>query len=162
MLTAAHSEINAQINLIGPRPKQAHTVFQTSFRTFNAPLSVSVTHDDNTPPSQFHLTATNNIGKSYVSLDNKYQGTFDLQTKLAGADFDAVNPQDAIADPSGNRGKRNYEFDLSSAARKFGWVGWGRRVDCPRQGHVAIASTHSPVILHLAGAGAADDDDDDL
>jgi len=156
--------VNAQIHLIGPRPlnQHAHTVFQSSIKTFNAPLSVSVTHDENTPPSEFYLNAVNSLSKAYVSLDNKFQGTFDLSTKLAPADLAEVDPQDAIADPSGGNGRRNYQLDISSTSRKFGWVGWGAKPDSMKnQGHVAVSSTHNPVILHLAGAGTIEDDDDD-
>ncbi|KAF7964841.1 hypothetical protein HWV62_2510 [Athelia sp. TMB] len=151
--------IDTKIHLVGPRPPNQRTIFQTSVKTFNAPLSVSVTHDANTPPSEFHLSAVNSVGRAYVTLDNKFQGTFDLSTKLASADINEVDPQSLIADPSGGKGKRNYQLDFSTNSRKFGWVGWGNQPKSMKhQGHVAVSSTHNPVILHLEGTGSIDAD----
>lgn len=150
------SKIDAQILLHAPRPlnKHAHTIFQTSMRTFNAPLNVSVKHDDDTPPANFYLSAQDNVGEVHVSLDNKFAGTFDLETKLASVYVKQTEINNILADPSGNGGNRGYDYDLYSAQRKFGWVGWGKRPD-PRvsQGGVVLATTHSPVVLQLAGAG---------
>jgi hypothetical protein len=125
-------------------------------KTFNAQLKASVTHDESTPPSEFHLHATNYLAETYITLDPKYVGTFDLQTKLATASV-KEGDENAVVDPSGGGGKRGYQFDLLSSTRIFGWVGWGSRpgptTKQTHQGYVEIVSSHSSVSLQLEGAG---------
>jgi len=157
-LDTGNGNINTQIHLLAPRPlHEHHTVFFTSIKTFNASLKVSVTHDNSTPPSEFHLRAQNNLAESQISVDQKYQGTFDLQTKLASA---SVQPQNVthLVDPLGENRQRHYQYDYMSATRIFGWVGWGQRPAATHyhQGHVELASSHSPVVLQLDGAGTHD------
>jgi len=156
-LDTGNGVIDAKIHLNAPRPLHRHTTFLTSMRTFNAQLNVSVTHTESTPPSEFHLRASNYLANTYITLDPKYQGTFDLQTKLAKASVKENNGTNLVADPSGHGGKRSYQLDHWSSTRIFGWVGWGSRPGPitfeNRQGHVEAVSSHSPVSLQLDGAG---------
>lgn len=149
-----NSAIDAKINLDAPRPvyKKHHSTFQTSIKTFGAPLNVSVSYDKSTPTSELHLRAQNNLAESHVSLDPKYEGTFDLQTKLSSAVVTRQDKKVLVTDPSGQNRQRHLEYDHTSSTRMFGWVGWGQRPRTTRktqQGHVEIASSHSPVYLEL-------------
>jgi len=86
-----------------------------------------------------------------------YEGTFDLQTKLAKASVKEGDEKKTVADPLGERRKRVYQFDHLSSARILGWVGWGPRpgptTKQNHQGHVEIVSSHNPVSLYLDGPG---------
>jgi hypothetical protein len=151
-----YSEIEADIHLHGPRPLHHYTTFLVSMKTFNAELKASINHDESTPPSQFHLRAMNYLAKTHITLDPKYEGTFELQTKLAKASVKEDGEKPA-ADPLGVGRKRGYQFDHSSSSQIFGWVGWAPRPGPTtrqnHQGHVEIGSSHSSVILQLDGAG---------
>lgn len=154
-----HSYIDSDIHLIAPRPtdkSHAHTKFLTSVNTFNAPLKVSVAHDDSTPPSEFHLRAANNLAESHITLDPKYTGTFDLRTKLASAVVDRVD-HDLDNEVDDSSKQRNFQYDTQTSTHMFGWVGFGQRPGPTtrhlRQGHVEIHSSHSQVLLQLQGAG---------
>jgi hypothetical protein len=155
-LDTGNGAIDAKIHLVAPRPTNRYATFLTSMKTFNAQLKASVTHDESTPPSEFHLHATNYLAETYITLDPKYVGTFDLQTKLATASV-KEGDENAVVDPSGGGGKRGYQFDLLSSTRIFGWVGWGSRpgptTKQTHQGYVEIVSSHSSVSLQLEGAG---------
>ena len=127
-------------------------------KTFNSTLKVTVTHDNSTPPSEFHLHAQNNLAESQITLDPKYEGTFNLQTKLASVN---VKEQDVkhLVDPLGKDRLRHYQFDHTSTTRIFGWVGWGQRPTSTihnHQGHVELVSSHSSVQLQLDGGGTLD------
>jgi hypothetical protein len=125
-------------------------------KTFNAQIKASITHDNSTPSAELQLRAMNYLAGTYVTLDSKYEGTFDLQTKLAKASVKEGGNK-TVADPSGKQRVRGYQFDLLSSTQIFGWVGWGPRpgptTKPNRQGHVEIVSSHSSVTLLLDGAG---------
>jgi len=156
-LDTGNGEIDAKIHLKAPRPLHRYTTFMTSLKTFNAQLRASVTHDESTPPSEFYLRATNYLAETCITLDPKYVGTFDLQTKLATASVKGGDEKNTVADPLGAGRKRGYQFDLLSSTRIFGWIGWGSRPGPAtrrnHQGHVEIASSHSSVSLQLDGEG---------
>jgi len=161
-LDTGNGAIDAQIQLVAPLPPHHHHAnFQTSIKTFNATLNANVTYDSSTLPSEFRLRAQNNLADSKITLDPKYQGTFDIQTKLSLAEvwLRDVTP---LVDPLGENRNRHYQYDYTSSTRKFGWVGWGKRPGPEKhshQGHVEISSSHSPVVLQLDGAGTQVKDD---
>ncbi|KAM5532867.1 hypothetical protein V8D89_013508 [Ganoderma adspersum] len=70
----------------GPPPPPPGAQFYTYAETFNAPLNVAVAHADDSPKANFKLRAVNNLGTTRVSLDSKYEGTFDVNTMFAQAD----------------------------------------------------------------------------
>ena len=97
-----HSVINANVTLHAPQtnttyddddadedgrpPPPPGAQFYTYAETFNAPLNVDVAHADDSPKAIFKLRAVNNLGNTHVSLDSKYEGTFDVNTMFAQAD----------------------------------------------------------------------------
>lgn len=114
---------------------------------------MDVAHDPSTPPVPLHLDIQNNLAESNVTLDTKYRGTFDVQTKLASAVVEEGEPQ-SIPDPFGEDRPRVYVYDIKSDTRTLGWVGWGKRPkkwDPMVQGHVDIVSSLSSVSLQLGG-----------
>jgi len=154
-LDTGNSEITANVTLMAPRIRKIlrnppPPQFFTTMKTFNAPLTVDIVHHPSTLPAPLQLRAQNNVAECKVILDSKFEGTFDLQTKLSSADLD----DDVVAvDPSGMSRQRSYFYDHASSNRKFGWVGWGDRPkkwDPSRQGHVEIISSLSPVLLQLS------------
>jgi len=161
-LDTGNGAIDAAIHLLAPRAPSGHhhATFMTSMKTFSAPIKVSVKHDDSTPPSEFHLRAQNNLAETAVILDPKYEGTFDLHTKLAQAVLKEQSNKVLVADPTGNGGLRKYQLDHKTSTRMYGWVGWGQRPGPAtgkiHQGHVEVVSSHSPVSLRLDGSGSLD------
>lgn len=156
VLISYYSDINTQILLLAPQPPYNHHVtFLTSMNTFNGSLTANVAHDNSTLPSEFRLRAQNSLGQSYITLDPKYEGTFDLRTKLA-ATVVKLHDVGPLVDPLGQNRNRYYQYDYMSNTRIFGWVGWGERPDPTQrnhQGNVEILSSHSLVSLQLNGAG---------
>ena len=69
-----------------PPPPPPGPQFLTYAETFNAPLNVAVVHAPDSPVANMRLRAMNNIGTTRVSLDSRYEGTFDVNTMFAQAD----------------------------------------------------------------------------
>jgi hypothetical protein len=63
-------------------PKK-HRNFFTKFRTFNAPMNLSISHAKNLKPGRLSLMAENVLGPMDVSLDSQYTGTFDVRAKAS-------------------------------------------------------------------------------
>jgi len=125
-------------------------------KTFNGQIKASITHDNSTPSAELQLRTTNYLAETHVTLDSKYEGTFNLQTKLAKASVKEGDGNKTVTDPSGEQRKRRYQFDHLSSTQIFGWIGSGSRpgpTTQPNQGHVEIVSSHSSVMLELDGAG---------
>lgn len=66
-------------NMTGPH-------FLTHAETFNAPLTIALMHDPASAPAVVQMRALNNLGNSRVSVDSRYEGTFDVSTMFAQAD----------------------------------------------------------------------------
>lgn len=119
-------------------------------KTFNGLLKVDIANDPSTGPVPLHVNAENNLAETYITLDDKFEGSFSVRTKLASAIVreGKYNPS---ADPSGDNRQRNYVYDHTSESRSVGWVGWGTRPTGFRrgQGHVDVVSSLSPVSLQL-------------
>ena len=94
------------------------------------------------------LTVQNNLAATKVFLDSKYEGLFNVQTKL-----DKVTVKQSNAtDPVGNGRRRTVRFDQNSSDRVRGWVGWGKRPvnsNAVSQGQVKITASLCHALLHL-------------
>jgi hypothetical protein len=94
------------------------------------------------------------MAPTVVTLDEGYEGTFDVKTKLA----EAVVQEDPASRPTNDEDKgrvRKFIYDHVSSSRTFGWVGWGSR---PRS-HVGTGGgVHSWGVVGGKGwaAGATD------
>ncbi|KAL0956381.1 hypothetical protein HGRIS_002528 [Hohenbuehelia grisea] len=138
-------------SLLSPGPS-----FATHIKTFNGPVDVHVTHTPETSAVPLRMLVQNNLAPSNVTIDGKYEGIFDLQTKLS----DAVlyeGEVDSAGDPSGQDREVNILYDYRSASRVFGWTGWGAK---PKswtrdQGHIILQSSMSPVRLQFGAHRSA-------
>lgn len=152
-LTPGSSEIAAQVTLLAPSTRSYGPPlgFIGVVKTFNAPLSLNISHDSSTAPVPLDLRVQNNQAESNVYVDSKYSGMFDVQTKLASATLDE-GKEDLSADPSGANTARQFLYDQSTSTRTRGWAGWGKRPihwDPGRHGRVEVISSLSPVKLQL-------------
>ncbi len=119
-------------------------------KNFNGPLTLDIAHDVDTPPIPLDLHVQNTQAASNVTLDSKYVGTFDVQTKLATVAVKETK-EEPLTDPFGEDQYRSYVYDSTSLNRIRGWVGWGKRKPGwdPKAGHVEIVSSLSPILLQL-------------
>ncbi|TBU56370.1 hypothetical protein BD310DRAFT_882682 [Dichomitus squalens] len=93
-----------------PPPPPPGPQFVTYAETFNAPLNVAVVHASDSPVANMRLRAVNNIGTASVSLDSRYEGTFDVNTMFAqanvltwdGTEFDNNYDSDSDGDDDGD------------------------------------------------------------
>ncbi|KAK0504788.1 hypothetical protein EDD18DRAFT_1126351 [Armillaria luteobubalina] len=152
LLDTGNSEINASVTLLAPDRYNDPLNFIGNVKNFNGPLTLNVSHDPSTPPVSLDLHVQNAQAESSVTLDAKYAGFFDVQTKLASV---AVKEShiDPSWDPSGENRYRQCVYEQSTTNRVRGWIGWGQKPTGrkPREGHVEVTSSLSPIQLHLAG-----------
>jgi hypothetical protein len=101
------------------------------------------------------LSVQNNLASTKVYLDKKYEGLFNVQTKLDKVTLQLYN----ATDPLGQGRQRSLVLDQNSTDRVRGWVGWGQRPGQgpgpgpgpgPGQGQVKIIGSLSPVLLQLS------------
>ena len=172
----AHVKLALDDNTPQSGPK--HRNFFTKFRTFNAPMNISISHDKNLKPGRLSLMAENVLGPMDVSLDSQYTGTFDvrakastvqvLQSSASNNNTNNTNPTssarsgsgtDGDGDGNGENGDDNDDggghelhFVHVSQERTRGWVGDDRRpeeFDRHSLGRVELINSLSPIILHL-------------
>lgn len=148
--------------------------FDIRAKTFNGPLDLVVSHSTSTPPSVYGLRANNNLGTTNVTVDSKFEGIYDVQTKFATVDVLRGPEASTLLDPYGGDQKRLYDDDLKTKSRVVGWVGWKprpRRISPrwltrrhrhqhrhghhgpPGEGFLIIESSLSPVGLTLSQVG---------
>ncbi|EIW63319.1 uncharacterized protein TRAVEDRAFT_142104 [Trametes versicolor FP-101664 SS1] len=87
-LTTGNNLLNATVTMFVP-PEMANMTgphFLTHAETFNAPLTIALMHDPASAPAVVQMRALNNLGNSRVSVDSRYEGTFDVSTMFAQAD----------------------------------------------------------------------------
>ncbi|PBK91460.1 hypothetical protein ARMGADRAFT_994305 [Armillaria gallica] len=151
-LDTGNSEINASVILLAPDRYNDPKNFIGSVKNFNGPLTLNVSHDPSTPPVSLDLHVQNAQAESNVTLDAKYTGFFDVQTKLSSV---AVKESriDPSWDPSGENRYKQCVYDQTTTNRVRGWIGWGQKPAGwnPREGRVEVTSSLSPIHLHLAG-----------
>lgn len=151
-----HSAIDARVTLIAtpprfPMPPSQPYTFVADVKTFNGPLKMQVNHAPLTPPIPLQLTVQNNDGKTNVTLDKSYEGTFHAQSKLEKVSI--RHPfLPSSSDPLGVGRSRSFQFDQESPNRIRGWIGWGKRPsfrDDTVQGQIKIISPLSPINLQF-------------
>jgi hypothetical protein len=73
------------------------------------------------------------MAPTIVTLDEGYEGTFDVKTKLAeavvqeGSSSNDGSHSSRLKDDEDKERERKYIYDHVSSSRTFGWVGWGSR-----------------------------------
>lgn len=157
-VSTGNSYIDAHVTLNVASPTEELS-FVTLVKTFNGPLNLNVTHAPSSPPAIYGLRALNNLGPTNVTVDSKYEGSFDVQTKFSSVLIDKGVHTDGSTNPYGNNMERQYQYDLSSPSRVVGWVGWRPRPlsgtkrwrnRIPNQGFLMVLSSLSPVRLQLS------------
>ncbi|KZT26704.1 hypothetical protein NEOLEDRAFT_1240771 [Neolentinus lepideus HHB14362 ss-1] len=158
-ISTGNSGLTANITLSTPAPPTTTSnlppQFLSEVTTFSGNLNLSIVHDSTTPPTHMHLRCQNNLGLSSVTLDEKFEGTFSVQTKFDEAlllGYDAAR----IADPLDPSRQRTFQLDYNTTSRMDGWVGWGARPNVKwsrrtGQGRVEVITSLSPVSLDLGG-----------
>ncbi|KAJ2922725.1 hypothetical protein H1R20_g14367, partial [Candolleomyces eurysporus] len=150
-MDTGYSPISANITLATTAPGNAE--FQPSFvtqvKTFNGGIDVDILHDKHTPSSSLSLQVQNALAESNVRLDSKFEGMFNVQTKL-----DQVTIRNGTISRGGGKSaakERVISFDQRSPGRAMGWVGWGQRQPQRTfgQGRIEIVSSLSPITLDL-------------
>ena len=97
--------------------------FLTHVETFNAPLNMDVSHEEGSGDTNFRVRVMNNLGTTRVSLDNRFAGTFDVNTMFARADvltwdgtsFDEQYDLDDDGDVSDDEDDEGYDSSSSSS-----------------------------------------------
>ena len=97
----------------------------THVETFNAPLNMDVSHEEGSGDTNFRVRVMNNLGTTRVSLDNRFAGTFDVNTMFARADvltwdgtsFDEQYDLDDDGDVSDDEDDEGYDSSSSSSAK---------------------------------------------
>ncbi|KAI9508230.1 hypothetical protein F5148DRAFT_1149197 [Russula earlei] len=135
--------------------------FAAKFKTFNAPMDVSIAHAKGSQPGRISLLADNAQGPIDVSLDALYTGTFDVRTKQAAAQV-----LESIAVPGeggtvhgndfddGDDDGEKHEVHFAHVSNELvrGWVGDSRtpeQFDSRTLGRVELSNSLSPSRLHL-------------
>ncbi|OSD06862.1 hypothetical protein PYCCODRAFT_1422409 [Trametes coccinea BRFM310] len=90
-LTTGNSVLNANVTMhvtsdSDSDGKSYGPHFLTHAETFNAPLTLALMHDAASAPANVRLRALNNLGNTRVTVDARYEGTFDVTTMFAQAD----------------------------------------------------------------------------
>jgi hypothetical protein len=149
-------------------PKK-HRNFFTKFRTFNAPMNLSISHAKNLKPGRLSLMAENVLGPMDVSLDSQYTGTFDVRAKAStvqvlqssasdnstsssSARSGTDNDDNDNDDGDGSDGGHELHFVDVSPERTRGWIGDDRRpeeFDRHSLGRVELINSLSSIKLHL-------------
>lgn len=147
-----------------PQPGKKHRNFFTKFRTFNAPMNISITHSKTAKPGRLWMMAENVLGPMDVSLDSRYWGTFDVRAKASTVQVlqsSASNNPPSSSSRSGtdndddedddDEGHELHFVDVSPE-RARGWIGDDRRpeeFDRHSLGSVELINSLSPINLHL-------------
>ncbi|KAI0305715.1 hypothetical protein B0F90DRAFT_1700325 [Multifurca ochricompacta] len=148
----AHVTVEVDERVYFMTPKH-HNVL-TKFKTFNAPMNVSIAHVPGSKPARLGVLAENTQGAMNFNLDSLYTGTFDLRSKEATTMVqEAAVPVVATSFLTSGDGERELHFEHVSPEWTFGWIGGDRRpekFDRHALGRVELFNSLSPVELRLA------------
>lgn len=126
--------------------------FIASLRTFSGSLSASFLHDPASPATALQLRALNDLGSADVTLDQLFEGVFQVSTKQAFASVTLGNA--SVSDPWAPGQERKIETALNTTERSYGWIGWGDAGalwNAYQQGNVVIDSSLADVTLSFLG-----------
>jgi len=126
--------------------------FIANLRTFNGSATANFAHDPSSPPTSIKLRVENDLGPSNVMLDQKYQGNFQVSTKLASAGVTVGTSYSPS--PWAQGSPRNYMLEYDSPVRSYGWIGWGLNPGYSageQQGEVVVETSLANCSLAFAG-----------
>jgi len=143
--------VNVTLNSPNPAPPLRPN-FIANLRTFSGSAIASFAHDPSSPPTAIKLRVENDLGPSNVTFDEKYQGVFQVSTKLGVA---TVTQGTVFApDPWAQDLQRTFEVDYNSTVRSYGWIGWGSRpghFPSEQQGEVVVETSIANCSLSFGG-----------
>ncbi|KAF8274459.1 hypothetical protein EI94DRAFT_1713487 [Lactarius quietus] len=156
-LETGNGPIVAQVDLqIDERPyfnMPKRLNFMTMFKTFNAPMNVSIAHVAGSEPARLGLKAENTQGAMAVTLDSAYSGLFELRTKAATTLVQETPAALGVTDPSLDA-EQELHFSHISSEWTHGWIGGERRPEESHHHHdgnrVKLVNSLSPIELRLA------------
>ncbi|TEB38290.1 hypothetical protein FA13DRAFT_1705247 [Coprinellus micaceus] len=147
-MDTGYSPINANVTLSMQKPVEddGPPSFVTHVKTFNGEINLGIYHAEGTPKSILSLQVQNALAQSNVQLDHKFEGMFNIQTKLDQvtvrnhtATPATSPPKSSISssstslppfgpyggpsdrgDPSGRR-VRTVQYDTLSTSKAVGW-----------------------------------------
>ena len=126
--------------------------FVTMFKTFNAPMNISIAHVAGSESARLGVMADNTQGPMAVTLDSAYSGLFELKTKEGTTLVQETPAALGTSDPSLD-GEHESHFDHVSSEWTRGWIGNDRR---PKDSHhhdgnrVRLVNSLSHIELRLA------------
>ncbi|KAF7376325.1 Endoplasmic oxidoreductin-1 [Mycena sanguinolenta] len=141
VMDTGNDNIFADVTMVSSDSKSTQPPkFNMNVQTFNGSLFMNVGHDAATPPAMLMLGAQNNQGPAHVTVDQKFNGLYDLQTKLAPVALDT---------PKTNRSSGwHFQGDSNSTSWALGWVGTGTRPKYSSS-KVTVSSSLRPVTLQI-------------
>ncbi|KAI9463576.1 hypothetical protein BJY52DRAFT_921658 [Lactarius psammicola] len=129
-----------------------HPDFVTVFKTFNAPMNVSIAHVAGSDPARLGVIAENTQGAMAMTLDSVYAGLFELRTKEATTLVQEI-PATPGATDSSLGGEHELHFEHISSEWTRGWIGDDQR---PKNHHhheanrIKLLNSLGPIELWLA------------
>jgi len=155
-LETGNGPIVAQVDLQVDEPRYFNMPkrlnFMTMFKTFNAPMNVSIAHVAGSEVARLGVKAENTQGPMAVTLDSAYSGLFELRNK-AGTTLVQETPAALGTSDTSLGGEHELHFDRVSSEWTRGWIGADRR---PEDFHhhdgnrVKLVNSLSPIELRLA------------
>ncbi|KAH9979178.1 hypothetical protein BJV74DRAFT_858747 [Russula compacta] len=136
-----------------------HQNFATKFKTFNAPMDISISHVKQSKPARITVYTENTQGPIDLSLDSLYMGAFDVRSKGGTAQvqntaFPGVATSSSVVGMDDNHNEMHeLHFVQLSPDRARGWIGDSRRpeqFDRHSLSRVELVNSLSPIRLHLA------------
>ncbi|KAI6046043.1 hypothetical protein EDC04DRAFT_3015578 [Pisolithus marmoratus] len=152
-IDTGNGNLTSMLTLFAPNKMQPlRPNFIANMRTFYGTLNSTVVHDPSSPPTSIKIRAENGLGPSSVTLDEKFQGIFQVTTKQARA---LVTQGDAQStDPWMPNLQRNMLTSINSTARMDGWIGWGDQPqfwDVSQVGEVVVETSLADASLYFLG-----------
>ncbi|KAH9002028.1 hypothetical protein EDB86DRAFT_2827477 [Lactarius hatsudake] len=154
LLDTINGPIVAQVNLQVDERRYfstplKHPNFMTMFKTFNAPMNVSIAHVAGSEAARFGVVAENTQGAMTMTLDSVYTGLFELRTKAATA---LVQETPAATDSPLDE-ENELHFEHVTSEWTHGWIG---DTSDPQKYHhheanrVKLLNSLAPIELRLA------------
>ncbi|KAI6121479.1 hypothetical protein F5141DRAFT_1186698 [Pisolithus sp. B1] len=152
-IDTGNSNLTSMLTLSAPNEVQPQRPnFIASMRTFYGTLNSTIVHDPSSPPTSIKVHAENGVGPSSLTLDDKFQGIFQVTTKQARALVAKGNAQSM--DPWAPDLQRDMVTAINSTARMEGWIGWGDQPqywDLSQQGEVVVDTSLADASLYFLG-----------
>lgn len=126
--------------------------FISTFKTYNAPMNVSIAHVARSEAARFKIVAENTQGALAMTLDSVYAGVFELRTRAATTLVQETPAAPGTTDSSPGE-EHELHFEHVSSEWTRGWIGDDRRPEehlRHKVSRVKLVNSLSPIELQLA------------